>query len=201
VGIVSNDDGNSFGQPFLFGSHPNGLYGTLAVDSIYFYAFYPVYQGSIFTGTVFDKFSDPSAPPIEIVTFDSLFGDLAIGPTGAKYATFTRNGVRSALFASKDIPTHIQELNSRTYETYSLAASPNPFNISTRLFLELPRQTDVQLSLLNILGQQLYSEQSEQVPAGGYVFRLTVPNLATGVYFVNVRTKERSLILKLLCIK
>ncbi|MDL1894085.1 T9SS type A sorting domain-containing protein [Sphingobacteriales bacterium CHB3] len=203
LAVVSTNNGLAFSDPFGFGSDYYGLPGKITSDSQNVYLFYPTYEHP-FTGrgrTVFNRFTDPFSPPEEIARFDSLFGDLAIGPTGGKYAAFQKQGIRSALFTGKDIPTSVENARTRLIQAYLLCASPNPFNSSTTLFLDLPITSDIQVRLFNILGQQLYLEERKHVLPGRHAFFVNSSNLTSGIYIANVVTRERSLSLKLLHLK
>ncbi|MEW5923044.1 MAG: T9SS type A sorting domain-containing protein [Candidatus Zixiibacteriota bacterium] len=83
---------------------------------------------------------------------------------------------------------------------------PNPFNPTTRIFFELPRATDVQLDVFNILGQKVRTLVNEFLPAGkhevffdgrGDQYQI----LASGVYFYRIEAGEFRQSLKMTLMK
>ncbi|MFQ6608779.1 MAG: Ig-like domain-containing protein, partial [Fidelibacterota bacterium] len=83
---------------------------------------------------------------------------------------------------------------------------PNPFNPVTTIRYELPDEGHVRLSVVNILGQQIATLFSGQQEAGFHEITWAGRdaygrNVATGIYFFVLETKERTLHRKMLLIK
>lgn len=68
---------------------------------------------------------------------------------------------------------------------YSLSTYPNPFNSTVRIDYELPRASDVELTVHNTLGQQVASLFSGRAQAGAHSVSWS-PDAASGVYFVKL---------------
>lgn len=203
LAVVSTDNGVSFGNSFGFGSDAYGLPGRIASDSQYLYLFYPVYDHP-FTGrgrTVFNRFTDPLSPPEEITRFDSLFGDLAVGTTGGKYAAFQKQGTASVLFSGKDIPTSVLMWSGTMPNTFSLRAYPNPFNSSSMLSVRIPNRSDITIEIFDLLGRQIQSENHKDLDAGVHQFRFVASELSSGIYFARVIAGIHVTTAKLLCLK
>ena len=74
---------------------------------------------------------------------------------------------------------------------YSLSQNyPNPFNPSTIIEYQLPNDAKISVKIYNILGQEITTLVDRDMKAGYYSFRWDTHNVATGVYFYRLRTKD-----------
>ena len=87
-------------------------------------------------------------------------------------------------------------------------AYPNPFNPSTTISFELPKKSDVKLSIYNIQGKEVWTQSQSplRMNAGTCEVKWNgVDNhdqiLSTGVYFVKISTSEYSGMQKVMFIK
>ncbi|MBI5472518.1 MAG: T9SS type A sorting domain-containing protein [Ignavibacteriae bacterium] len=78
---------------------------------------------------------------------------------------------------------------------------PNPFNPSTRIAYSLPENAKVTLKVFNILGQQVADLVNQDQTKGNYVAVFEGQNLATGVYFYRLETKNFSQVKKMILMK
>jgi plastocyanin len=74
---------------------------------------------------------------------------------------------------------------------------PNPFNPTTNIQFSVPFESDVHISLLNVLGQQIGQIFSGRVAAGQHVVPFNATGLTTGLYFYRMETPEGVLIRKM----
>ena len=75
-------------------------------------------------------------------------------------------------------------------KTYALNQNyPNPFNPKTNIEFDLPKKTDVTLSIYNVLGQKV-DEFAEKDLMGHQVFEWDASRFASGVYFYRLETSE-----------
>lgn len=72
---------------------------------------------------------------------------------------------------------------------FSLTTYPNPFNSTVRIDFELPRASDVRVSIFNTLGEQVATLFNGHTSAGTHTLSWS-PNSASGVYFVKLSTGE-----------
>jgi hypothetical protein len=92
--------------------------------------------------------------------------------------------------AGSPTPADIQS-NDRIPESYYLAdAYPNPFNPVTAIDYQLSAVSDVELSIYNNLGQKIVILVSERQPPGLYSIRWDAGDLASGVYYYSLQTRE-----------
>jgi len=66
---------------------------------------------------------------------------------------------------------------------------PNPFSETITLELDLNRDTDLHLAILSATGQFVYTKNLTHQSAGKQSIELS-PNLPTGVYFLQIKTKD-----------
>ena len=109
--------------------------------------------------------SSPSSYPYNIV------GAII---NGVKYGKLT--DVNSKEFASQ-IPNY-----------YKISAYPNPFNPSTIIRYEIPKEGRVNISIFNLLGQKIAELVNGQKAAGEYVVMFDGSNLSSGIYFFRIQS-------------
>jgi hypothetical protein len=67
---------------------------------------------------------------------------------------------------------------------------PNPFNPSTKIRYQIPKASDIDLSIYNILGQKIETLVSGSQAPGIYEYEWNAENFASGVYFYRLETDE-----------
>jgi hypothetical protein len=78
---------------------------------------------------------------------------------------------------------------------------PNPFNPSTTIKFELPRASQVNLSVFDILGRQVSVLVNEKKEAGVHEVKFNGSNLASGVYFYRLQAGDFVATKRLLLLK
>ena len=83
---------------------------------------------------------------------------------------------------------------------------PNPFNASTTVRYQLPKATEVQLSIYNLLGQKVRTVVDGVQPAGFYAVIWDGRNqsgvdMASGIYLYRLTGGDRSLVKKMLILR
>lgn len=125
---------------------------------------------------------------------------------------FTPDGQRSQASFEDVNQYHSMELESVIlpteeipYQTPSQTqlhpAFPNPFNPTTTITFELSRAGEVELHILNVLGQQVATLVNARLNAGSHTRVFNAQGLASGLYFSVLRTENRVLVQKLTLIK
>ena len=84
------------------------------------------------------------------------------------------------LFAEDQIPD-----NFRLDQNY-----PNPFNPSTTIKFSLPKATQVDLSLYNLLGEKVLEVFNEYMNAGNYEKNINLQTLSSGIYVYKLNAGE-----------
>jgi len=78
---------------------------------------------------------------------------------------------------------------------------PNPFNPQTRINYNIPTNSNVELVVYNTLGQKVKTLVNKQQVAGKYIVTFDASNLASGVYFYKIKSKDFTKIKKMVLLK
>jgi hypothetical protein len=78
---------------------------------------------------------------------------------------------------------------------------PNPFNPSTTIKYELPKSTNVRLSMFDMLGREVSVLVNEKRDAGVHEVTFDAPGFSSGVYFYRIRAGDFVQSKKLLILK
>ena len=78
---------------------------------------------------------------------------------------------------------------------------PNPFNPTTVISFALPKASDVQLSVYNILGEKVTELISNKMVAGNHSVNFNATNLASGVYIYRIQAGSFVSVKKMLLLK
>jgi hypothetical protein len=87
-------------------------------------------------------------------------------------------------------------------ESYSVSQNfPNPFNPSTQIVYQVPVSGHVTLTVFNTLGKEVAKLVNEDKIAGSYYIQFNADNLASGIYFYNLKTENYSQTKKMILLK
>ena len=67
---------------------------------------------------------------------------------------------------------------------------PNPFNPATTIRYQLPLNSDVELSIYNLLGQKVATLVGKKQPAGNYQVEWNAAEFSSGVYYYKLTTEK-----------
>jgi endo-1,4-beta-xylanase len=88
-----------------------------------------------------------------------------------------------AIQAALEGKAGIEDLPKGSSMAFKLYNSPNPFNSITSITFELPRRSQVNLSVYNLAGQEVVNLVSEDRDAGNHTVEWNAEGLSTGIYF------------------
>jgi len=97
---------------------------------------------------------------------------------------------------SADKPGNIYAEEFIIYQNY-----PNPFNPTTSISFRLPTRSFVTLKVFDILGKEIETMISEEMPAGSYSREWNAVNLPSGVYFYRLQAGSFTQMKKLILLK
>lgn len=78
---------------------------------------------------------------------------------------------------------------------------PNPFNPSTNIEFFLPKSSETNLKIINILGEEIKTLYKGFLSPGNYKFKFEAGNYSSGVYFVILNTSTYHLVKKIILLK
>jgi TctA family transporter len=78
---------------------------------------------------------------------------------------------------------------------------PNPFNPSTKIDFSIPKASNVEMKVYNVLGQVLATLVNAPLAAGNHTVTFDAQNLASGVYFYSIKAGEFSSVKKMMLLK
>jgi hypothetical protein len=124
--------------------------------------------------------------------------------------TFTNNAgempsfVRGVAFFNEDAAQELGELELRQIpDEFALGQNfPNPFNPSTTIRYQLPEQSNVTISIYNVVGQRVaVLVNNEVLEAGIHEVQFNASNLASGTYLYRIQANNFISTRKMLLIK
>jgi Secretion system C-terminal sorting domain len=115
---------------------------------------------------------------------DGLFG---VGVTDSGY-NFD-DGFLS--FKMHEVATSVEEVSLIATDFGVSAAYPNPFNSSTQLQVSLVGNCDLNISVYDVLGQQVAVIADAHFPSGLHRFTFDASHLASGLYYIHVTIPDQ----------
>ncbi len=78
---------------------------------------------------------------------------------------------------------------------------PNPFNPSTSISFTMAKTENVTLKIFNIIGQEVATLINGQMSAGSHLVTFNAANLASGIYFYQLKAGSQIAIKKMVLLK
>ena len=101
------------------------------------------------------------------------------------------------LMGSTDIKNNAKDpVDFSLYQNY-----PNPFNPVTMINYQLPMINDVELNIYNLIGKKVATLVSERQSAGAYQVEWDATDLASGVYYYQLKAGEFREVKKMVLVK
>ncbi|MEP0861329.1 MAG: T9SS type A sorting domain-containing protein [Ignavibacterium sp.] len=116
--------------------------------------------------------------------------------------SFSSDVVGNFFILTGDSPTSVESSNDLIVEEYILEQNfPNPFNPVTTIKFNIPKNSFVQLSVYNLLGQKVADLVNEQLQAGAYEVNFDASSLSSGTYFYQLIADGNNLAKKMILLK
>ncbi len=127
----------------------------------------------------------PDKKAIYLANREQIIAALRDSMYNAKYVYIPGDSA-SALITWENY-TSVKSNNAGIPNLYYLSNNyPNPFNPSTTFEFGLPEQSNVTLTIYNVLGQKVFEASEKNLPAGVHSFNFNASNLSSGVYIYNI---------------
>jgi hypothetical protein len=90
-----------------------------------------------------------------------------------------------------NITTDVEQIGNLTPTEFRLEQNyPNPFNPSTTIQYAISNRQFVTLKVYDLLGNEIATLVDEYKPAGIHNVQFTMYNLASGIYFYQLKTEN-----------
>jgi hypothetical protein len=117
-------------------------------------------------------------------------------------ATYHNDSAAVWHFGTLGPVTGVKSVSSTLPASFELGQNyPNPFNPSTTINFSVPERSNVQIVLVNMLGQVVKEVVAGDYAAGSYKVDLNATNLASGVYFYRLKAGSFTDVKKMLLMK
>ena len=87
-------------------------------------------------------------------------------------------------------PTGLQETIKIPDGYYLTQNFPNPFNPTTTIEFQIPKQSLVELKIYDILGREIQTLVNKVLEAGDYTYSFDAGNLASGIYLYKLKVNS-----------
>ena len=120
---------------------------------------------------------------------------------GSKVSTVVKDG-NFFVLSNSSVSTLKVSSTAVVPTEYSLDQNyPNPFNPATTIKFSLPEVSDVKLTIYNTIGQRVAVIVNSRMDAGSYSINWDASNVASGLYFYELSTKNFTSVKKMMLLK
>jgi hypothetical protein len=213
ISIMLGNGNGSFQNPAIYSAYGGNPFHIIArdidLDNDFDLVFVNRYSGSlvILPNNGDGTFGAPHVIAVgetpEGVAAADLDGDEDIDIVTANRDEFTI----SILFNLINIPSGIGEGENIVPREFTLGQNyPNPFNPETRIDFNLERRANIDISVFNILGQEIVELINESRPAGAHSVYWNGTDksgraMPSGLYFYRLRSDNQTEIRKMMLLK
>lgn len=113
-----------------------------------------------------------------------------------------RDGKLICFSGGQNVPIGIQRLAGEVPEKYELHHNyPNPFNPSTTIKFDIPKASNVTLTIFDAAGREIASKNFSRIEEGSYEYRFDGSKLSSGIYFYKINAGNFSAVKKMVLVK
>ena len=135
---------------------------------------------------------------------DTSYDDKSINDTlNYTYRIFAYNNDTTSSFSNCATAEIISSVKGNNIiKKYKLLQNyPNPFNPTTKISYQIPKAGYVRIKLFNSLGQKVETLVSKYQSKGTYALKLDASDLASGIYFYQLKVNQFVSVKKLVVIR
>ena len=133
-------------------------------------------------------------------SWDDNTAEFPYGAPGRQYVIPDSNSTYTAYYNNDETPLNISP--GALPKTYVLRQNfPNPFNPTTDISFDLPKDSQVEMVVYNMVGQQVAVLKNEAMQAGSYSIHFDASQLSSGVYFYRIKAGDFTALKKMILLK
>ena len=103
---------------------------------------------------------------------------------------------------SDSVVTGVETNNFKSPQNFTISQNyPNPFNPTTKIQYTLPMNTFVKLIIYDVLGNVVKTLVNKEQPLGTYTVTFNAQNIASGIYFYQLKTNAKIITRKMVVMK
>ena len=102
---------------------------------------------------------------------------------------------------SKDVSGIENQSNSQIYTYYLEQNYPNPFNPSTVIGYQISTNSDIEITIFNMLGEKVFTLITGNQSAGYHTIEWDATNYPSGVYYYQIKAGEFQAVKKMVLLK
>jgi len=128
---------------------------------------------------------------LNLYRYHAFTTTVSLSPSSIEHLTYTVDYYASEMGSLSDSNSSNQGKagktggrNSDEADTSPLEIYPNPFNPQTSIAIRLEKMTNVELSVVNTLGQRVWHMQKGELNSGNHVFSFDGDLLPSGAYYL-----------------
>jgi photosystem II stability/assembly factor-like uncharacterized protein len=111
-------------------------------------------------------------------------------------------GTGGGVFKRLNSITSVNSSDSQIISSFELYQNyPNPFNPETKIKFQIPKESNVEIKIYDILGSEIFGLLNERKEAGVHEIKLNAAHLSSGTYFYKIVAGEFVQIMKMLVLK
>jgi len=150
------------------------------------------------TGTIFQIFSECVFPSAAANVTDKVHVLYQSDNQPGNAVRFEGHGINDNNIVYLPVTRILTSMQEQTANVLSIQQLyPNPARESARVVVNVDRAVNAEISLINMIGQEVYSNSQVLSNAGPHELRLELNKLDAGVYFVRVKAGNSAAVQKL----
>jgi len=165
--------------------------GTAVTDTFHFHSAVGPFSGALAT---YPFYTNAPYQPSGTVDIPVSFTPPSVGTWSGNLTFFVSGAFRNVVLYGRGIPAGGPQI-------ISTDIVPNPFNVESRIQLELAGAGHLRAIVFDILGREVARLADADFAAGRHTLRFDGSSLASGVYFLNLQTPQSVMTRKLLLLK
>ncbi|MCI0473409.1 MAG: T9SS type A sorting domain-containing protein, partial [Ignavibacteria bacterium] len=124
------------------------------------------------------------------------------GNSTTEFVGGCRDGKLICFSGGQNVPIGILKLAGEVPEKFELHHNyPNPFNPSTTIKFDIPKTSNVTLSIFDAAGREIAFKNFSRIEEGSYEYRFDGSKLSSGIYFYKINAGNFSAVKKMVLVK